>query len=355
MQSTTYTNAKDLAIQKTASEFQLNNFFKHYPLEYIEENIAMLFEKIIPHPIEINSITPTYLFYEELNLMLKNCESLYSYKRKDTNEHHFFSAYKNINTVVQFIKEVIPASYIFCNSISVNRTDLIIVMDQFKYKPFNEILTLLDFAVLGHKNISCTVYSYSTIHDFLLKGHLYFSTLCTPENCVYQSTSSFTLPLLNHEKCTTLIEKSTLLFNQNMQKAITFYSGAHKFANETESTISAFMLQQACELTYRSLLLSLRGKQIKCHDLVVLRKHLSHFVPNIIGVFDEDNDKELIMLTTIQEAYIKSRYDQTYTVNLDELIKSIVAAEKLIISAQEIFNDHCQKTKLLVATDKTIS
>lgn len=355
MQTSTYINARDLAAQKTASEFQLNNFFKHYPIEYIEENMAILFEKIIPHPIEINSITPTYLFYEELNLMLKNCELLYSYKRQDTNEYRFFDAYKNISTVVQFINEVIPASYIFCNSVSASRTDLIIVMDQYKYRPFDEILTLLDFAVLGHKNINCTVYSYGTIHDFLLKGHLYFSTLCIPENCVYQSTSSFTLPFLNQEKCTKLIEKSTLLFNQNIQKAITFYSGAHKFANENESTISAFMLQQACELTYRCLLLSLRGKQIKCHDLVVLRKHLSHFVPNIIGVFDEDDNKEILILNTIQEAYIKSRYDQTYTVNLDELIKSIAVAEKLIISAQEIFNDHCQKIELLATTHKTIS
>lgn len=336
MQASTYINVRDLAIQKATTESQVNNFFKQYPLEYIEE--------------KINSITPTYLFYEELNRMLKNCELLYSSKNQDTTEYHLIDTYKNINAVVEFIKELIPASYIFCNSISPNRTDLIIVMDQYKYKPFDEILTLLDFAVLGQKNINCTVYSYGTINDFLLKGHLYFSTLCTSENCVYQSTLNFDLPLLSREKCTEIIEKSTRLFNQNMQKATTFYSGALKFANENESTISAFMLQQACELTYRSLLLSLRGKQIKCHDLVVLRKHLSHFVPAIIGVFDEDDTKEIAMLDAIQEAYIKSRYDQTYTIGLTELIKSITAANKLLTCAQEIFNHKCEQIRLLATT-----
>ena len=122
-----------------------------------------------------------------------------------------------------------------------------------------------------------------------------------------------------------------------------FFKGACKFANESESTISAFMLQQACELTYRSLLLALRGKQVKCHDLVVLRKHLSHFAPTILGILDADEGKEIALLTSIQDAYIKSRYDQTYKISLNDLVNSISAADKLIQMAQEIFNYQCQK------------
>ena len=245
--------------------------------------------------------------------------------------------------VVNFLKEVIPSAYIFRNTVSANRTDLIIVMDQYKYKPFEEVHTLLDFAVLGHENINCTVYTYGTIYEILSKGHLYFSSLCTPKNCVYQSNPNFTLPPLDLEQRSELVEKSTVLFNQNMQKALTFFKGACKFANESESTISAFMLQQACELTYRSLLLALRGKQVKCHDLVVLRKHLSHFAPTIIGSVDADESREIALLTSIQDAYIKSRYDNTYRVSLNDLFDAISAAKRLIKSAQEIFDYQCQK------------
>ncbi len=138
-----------------------------------------------------------------------------------------------------------------------------------------------------------------------------------------------------------------MLFEQNMHKASTFLNGARQFANESEGTIAAFMLQQACELTYRSLLLSFRGKDIKCHDLSLLRKHLSHFVPTITGVFNEDEKEELTILATIQEAYINSRYNHTYKIALDELIKSISASSNLIKTAQDIFNYHCQKIKLL--------
>jgi len=346
MQAHTYFNAIDLAKQKTNCEYQLSNFFKYYPLEFIEEKISKLFESEIPFDVEYLSNT-NYLFYEELNLMLKNCELLFNHKIEDTSQQ-LDSNHKNITALISFISEVIPVSYIFCSHISTQRTDLIIVTDQYKYKAFDEIYTLLDFAVLGHKNINCTVYAYGAMNNFLLKGHLYFSAVCTPENCLYQSIPSFSLPQLNQSKCHELINQSSAMFNQNIHKAMTFFNGARQFANESESAISAFMLQQACELTYRSLLLSLRGKDIKCHDLVVLRKHVSHFAPAIVGAFNEDEATELNMLTSIQEAYINSRYNHAYKITMEHLTRSISAANNLIQSVQEIFHYHCQKVKLQV-------
>lgn len=259
----------------------------------------------------------------------------------------------SVLAVVQFLQEVVPASYIFCSFASADRTDLIVVMDQYKYKPFQEIHSLLDFALLGHTNVNCTVYTYATIHEFLSKGHIYFSALCTPENCVYKNTTCFALPRLNPNQCDELIDTSTKSFYQNIQKALTFFRGAIQLTDESERTISAFMLQQACELTFRTLLLSLRGKQVKCHDLVVLRKHLKHFAPTIIGIFDDDEEKEVKLLSTIQEAYIKARYDQSFKITRDELEKSIQVANELIHCAKNIFKYHCQKVKLLVMESHT--
>ncbi len=349
MQTNPNLRAIDLAKQKTNCEFQLSNFFKFYPLELIEQKISKLFELDIFHASECTENTlpnTNYLFYEELTLALKNCEQLF-HRSKTVHNNNLTENAKSINSIISFISEVIPVSYIFCSGISSQRIDLIIVTDQYKYKTFDEIYTLLDFAILGYENINCTVYAYGTMYDFLLKGHLYFSSICTPESCVYQSNSTFILPIIEQLKCNDLVNKSTALFNQNIHKATTFLNGARQFANESESTIAAFMLQQACELTYRSLLLSFRGKDIKCHDLVLLRKHLSHFAPAIIGVFDQNEKEELKILTAIQEAYINSRYNHTYKITLEELARLISASNNLIETAKNIFNYHCQKVKLL--------
>jgi HEPN domain-containing protein len=347
MKTHIHANTTKLTRQRTDCELQLTNFFDYYPIELIEHKILSLLEPVIPHPLETAEnygVNTNYLFYEELNLALKNCKLLLGRKSR-LNEDA-----KSIEAIVLFIKEVLPISYIFCTSLSPRRTDLIIVMDQHKHKRFEEAYALLNFAMLGHENINCTVYTYGTIYDLLTKGHLYFSAICIAENCVYQSTPHFTLPSLTQAKRSELLAKSSPLFQQNIHKAITFFNGARQFANEKERTIAAFMLQQACELTYRSLLLSLRGKDIKSHDLVALRKHLSHFAPTILGVFDDKEDAEIRILTSIQEAYIDSRYNQTYQVSLKELNKSLAACDTLILTAQGIYNYYCEKISVLACT-----
>jgi HEPN domain-containing protein len=331
-------------MQKQLIENQLNNFFNYYPLEFIEESVESVFQSILPYSID--SLNYMSLFYEELNLMIKNCASLYTQHR-----HKFVSTLasrnlQNLDAIVCFLKEVIPTGYIFCTTANSSRIDLLIIMDKYKYKSFDEMRSLLDFAMLGHQNINCTVHAYGTIYDMLLKGHLYYSAVCVPENCVYQSEVEFSLPSINKQQYLSIFLQSKAIFKQNISKSLSFFKGTKQFLNSDENTMAAFMLQQACELTFRSLLLSLRGKEIKCHDLIVLRKHLSHFDPSIIGMFDKDEQKELNILTAIQQAYIKARYDQNYEINTSELIRLINAAEKFIQSAQKIFDDYCAKLVL---------
>jgi HEPN domain-containing protein len=333
-------------MQKQLIETQLNNFFNYYPLEFIEESIESVFQSILPHPLE--TLSYMSLFYEELNLMIRNCASLYT-----QNRHKFTSALanrnlKNLDAIVCFLKEVIPTGYIFCTTANSARIDLLIIMDKYKYKPFDEMRSLLDFAMLGHQNINCTIHAYGTIYDMLLKGHLYYSAVCVPENCVYQSEEEFSLPSINKQQYLSILNQSKVIFKQNINKALSFFKCAKQFLNSDENTMAAFMLQQACELSFRSLLLSLRGKEVKCHDLIVLRKHLSHFDPSIIGMFDENEQEELNILTAIQQAYIKARYDQNYEISTSELIKLINASEKFIQSAQKIFDNYCAKLMLIL-------
>lgn len=76
--------------------------------------------------------------------------------------------------------------------------------------------------------------------------------------------------------------------------------------------MAMFMLQQACELSYRSLLHVLRGKAVKSHSPTLLRKHLKRFAPEIIGVFSPVEEDELHYLQLLEEAYVSSRYHAHY-------------------------------------------
>lgn len=345
-----------LQINQLIGEQELTNFFKHYPIEFIQESLASVFEPILPYPQNEDTFSYTMLFYEELNHMIRNCALLtQQIELKDTILIKNNPNIKNLKAIIYFLKELIPASHIFCNTISEERIDLIIIIDRYGYKPYDEIRTLLDFAIFGHPNLNCTVYTYGTISDILTKGHIYFSAVCIPENCVYQRASDCFLPLLSPEQYTIVAHKATTCFNENIHQAINFFNGAQQYLMLQETTMAAFMLQQACELSYRSLILSLRGKEIKCHDLIILRKHLSHFAPEIIGAFDKEEQKELKILAQIQEAYIKSRYDQHYQVCMQELTIHIDAVDHFIQVVQQIFNNKLLKMKAALSAVNLIS
>jgi len=273
------------------------------------------------------------------------------------------SSYMKLNSVISFIKEAIPLSYIFCANLSDSRTDLILVTDRYVYKPMNDISSVLDLALLGYRHINCTVYTYGTLYDHLLKGHLYFSAVCRPENCIYQRSGSFDLPLLDPEQSEELIQSSSSSFQQHLHKAFTFYQGACHYYNDNETNIAAFMLQQTCELAYRSLLLAFRGKEIRCHELVLLRKHVLHFIPEMNGIFDPEEKKETIILSHIQDAYIRSRYDNNYEVNTENLHIWLEGASQLLQRSHQVFRMYCDHIKAIPPTsaiqswlnDETIS
>lgn len=325
--------------EKTRCKLQVSQFFSQYPLEYIEQRIGDVFNTVLPEQPELYFSNAVSLFYEELNQMLKNCRDLYVINK----DVEALVKSSNIDAVVNFLREVIPVSYIFCSSMVSGRNDFIIVMDRYKYKPLDEVTSLLELMIGSHKNINCTVYSYGSIHNFLSKGHLYFSSLCIPQNCVYQNEVFFSLPTLTARKLNELIEKSTLLFKENIKKADTFFASAVQLANSRENAISLFMLQQACELSYRALLLTLRGKQVKSHDLEVLRKHIAQFAPLTVGQFSENEDEELKTLGIIQDSYIKSRYYTDYSVDGKDLMKIIPKVEKLINAVKKTFDTHIKQ------------
>jgi len=255
-----------------------------------------------------------------------------------------------LKRVIRFMKEAIPLSYIFCSNLTPYKTDLLLVTDKYTGKPFAEVHSILDLALLGLEHINCTVYDYGVLHNRLSRGHFYLSGVCRPQNCLYQRSRYFDLPLLAKESADELIHASTPLFWQNLRNAYTFYQGACQYYRDNEYNMTAFMLQQSCEMTYRGLLLAFRDKDVRSHELTILRKHVCHFIPEIQGVFANDEAKELHILSDIQESYIRSRYDRNYEVDASKLILWIEKTRQLLQRTHDIFDAYTNRIKTISHT-----
>lgn len=308
------------ATEKLEPKNVVGSFFERYSTALIEEKLGHIFGSKAHVVPAVDSVKPTndLPFCEDLLMLLQgvkqlqHCELLVAPSFSE-------QTLVCVEGVVNLIKQAIPVGAIYNLSKSKDELDLIVVLEKNCTRAYNEFDAIIDLSLLGYQNGTCTIHNYGMLNAQIKKGHFFYATACTESNLVYRKSTAELFPKVVFEQ-KIKFEVETR-FKKGMQKAGEFQEGAHYYFANSQYEMTAFMLQQATELTYRCLLQVLRGRDVKCHAPAVLRKHLKRFAPEIIGVFSTDEEKELAQLQLLEEAYIKSRYDSNYqldkaTVNL---------------------------------------
>lgn len=319
-------------------ENELTSVFRHYPLELIEASLSALALNTTAFVLE--ELTITQLCMQDLKNSIQRC--LLNFQ-----QHHNYPEpiiaeeinLKNLQSLVKLFTGFIPIDYIFCNHYKQNNYWLTIVLDQYLYKPLEEVQNLVNFALKNHSNFSCAIFTYGTMVDYINNAHFYYSNLCIEKNCIYQSQPNFILGTPNPTLLAATKLKAKKNFKLYYRKANIFLNSAKDFFTQNEYAMSAFMLQQACEFSFNGIITTFKGKTIKSHDLLILRKHASHYLPSLIGLFHDHPKKEIKILSQIQEAYINARYDEQYQISCEELIVLLTATKKFINDIQFIFKE----------------
>jgi HEPN domain-containing protein len=301
------------------SHHVIPKFFEDYPTEIIEQKLwNFCGARLFMAPPDENT-TAALHFYEDL------VHVLHHVKQWNGQLEAIPPAVANyalgpMAGIVNLITQAIPVGMIYNLSKSEEKIDLIIVLERSCTKAYSDFENVIDLVMLGHEYGTCTIHNYGLLNAQVNNGHLFYSLACVEENLVYRKNTEEAFRTPNEETIAVMQEKSAILFNTGLQKAISFYDGAQYYLDGNNLEMAMFMLHQACELTYRCLLNVLRGKDLKCHSPGVLRKHLKRFAPEVIGVFSEFEEEELYYLQLLEDGYIKSRYELSYTVEKESLI-----------------------------------
>lgn len=221
--------------------------------------------------------------------------------------------------VVNLIVQAIPVGLIYNLGKKQTHPDLLVVLEKKCTKAYSEFENIIELAMLGFPMGTCTIHNYGLLNAQMQNGHLFYNSVCVPNNVIYQKNESEVLGVASEEAMVSAREEAAFLFNTCLQRAVNFYDGAQYYFQKGHLEMTMFMLHQACELTYRCLLKVLRGRDLKCHSLTVLRKHIRRFAPSVIGVFSEIEEEELYHLQLLEDAYTQARYEPNYSVDQDEL------------------------------------
>ncbi len=220
-----------------------------------------------------------------------------------------------------------------------NYIDLLIVIPPKNRTPFSELQPILDMAYVSDWRVSCSLHDEGTIIDGLRNGHVFYSLHCIPDNLVYDDKLTV-YPITSPEILKEIKTQAQLKFEQSFSKALNFLDVAIFLQQNHAPPITAFMLHQAAELTFRGILQSLNGYDKKTHEIRVLRKMTRRCAPQLTDIFSEDSAKEKRLLALLDSAYAQSRYENDFTIpeeDLAALFKKITllqeAARAVVVEA----------------------
>ncbi|RWU06358.1 HEPN domain-containing protein [Pedobacter chitinilyticus] len=234
-----------------------------------------------------------------------------------------------LRKILDLMTNVMPIGMIFNVSKKVDYFDLIVVLDRHCTYVSKSIDVLMEPALLRFSNCVYSLHTFSSVSQQIQGGNLFYCTVCVPENVIYK-TEATTLQLpFNSQVFKQQVLSYHRAFEKEMEIGKQFLNGAVWYIERKILGLATFMLHQATELVYRSFLSALGDKVVRTHDLNKLRKYLQRFVPEILGVFDEDEMMETRLLSLLEKAYCDARYHALYQISFARVNKLLEGVKRL--------------------------
>lgn len=147
------------------------------------------------------------------------------------------------------------------------------------------------------------------------------------------------------------VDKKTLSrieanFQKEHEKMAAFMDGASFFIENENFPQAAFMLHQYIELWMRYAALFMMGKERKSHSIKELQTYIKAFTPELGNLFNTEIEEEQSILKLLDDAYITTRYENNYHINLEQIHIIVDKASKIESIVTILFKtkiDACHK------------
>src|SRR5690606_1016757 len=143
-------------------------------------------------------------------------------------------------------------------------------------------------------------------------NNLFFVYSCQWEHCIYKDATAEVDVFFEYHLQPKTLSIIKARFDKEKHKIAAFMDGADFFVKQGNLAQAAFMLHQCMELWYRYAGLFLMGKERKSHSIKELQTYLRAFSPSLGHLFDTEKEEEQQLIKLLDEAYITTRYGNSY-------------------------------------------
>lgn len=130
-------------------------------------------------------------------------------------------------------------------------------------------------------------------------------------------------------------------FDQWYATGTDFLDAVSFYLQRGKLKLSAFMLHQAAENFYNTILLVFTGYKPKTHNLDKLRQYAKHISEELFAIFPfpTENDEEKHLFDILKRGYIDARYKEDFTPTSGDIEKLLVK----LMQIKQVVKELCEK------------
>lgn len=228
-----------------------------------------------------------------------------------------------------------------------NFSELIILIPSSAKQHLTEARPLAKMVLSRYPDFKFRMFYLHEVKEAIKQGSMVLFNICKPNNLIYrQAEGSFDM-IIDKLDYQTVQNSAIVKIHKELKKIADFREGAAFYLDRKNYPLTALMLHQSIELSYRAAEIMIVGKERTSHCIRNHQKYLSHYAQEFSLVFDEKKEEDMILLDLLNDAYSAVRYKNTYQITADQLDLFIKKADKmdlLIAELYELITEHFTQT-----------
>ncbi|MBP0904137.1 HEPN domain-containing protein [Mariniflexile gromovii] len=199
------------------------------------------------------------------------------------------------------------------------------------------------------------IFSFEYALQQLKEENLFFVQGCTWGNVIFHNLDAELNIFHEYQIPDKTLSNLQSAFEKERSKIESFMDGASFFIEKNNLSHAAYMLHQYIELWFRHAALFTMGKERKSHCIKELQTYIKPFAPDFGNLFNTEIEEEQHLLKLLDDAYIGTRYENNYHINLEQIHKIKEKANKIESITTFLFKNRLDACSKLVANPKEIN
>lgn len=193
------------------------------------------------------------------------------------------------------------------------------------------------------------IFSFEYALQQLKEDNLFFVHGCTWEKLIYQHPDEELDNFYEYRFSEQTLSNIESAFFKEQNKIIAFMDGALFFVEKKNLSHATYMLHQYIELWFRFSAFLTMGKERKSHSIKELQTYINSYSPKLGKLFNTEIEEELNLLKLLDDAYITTRYDNNYHINLEQVLEIQEKAKLIYTLVSNLFKDKMTACKKILS------